>query len=86
MSLVFRVQWQLHLALRYLTEALSQERASSLHTEVQAMIDDVTKLTFADAQTLQEVDVLAHKQELHALLWRVSEAVRADQTSDERGS
>lgn len=76
MSLVFRVQWQLHLSLHYLSKALEQLDDADLHSEVSAMISEITALTMAEPETLKEVDVLAHKQALHALLWKVSQSVR----------
>ncbi|MGW0432817.1 pentapeptide repeat-containing protein [Micromonospora sp. NPDC003197] len=74
---VFATMRQLHELLWYLTEALQLPSARPVHREVRRALDDVERLTHADAQILATVDVAAVRQDVSDLLLRASELARA---------
>ncbi|GAB3278222.1 pentapeptide repeat-containing protein [Parasphingorhabdus pacifica] len=74
---VFPVVRQLHELLWYLTEALDQPRARSVHDDLREALGDIERLTHEDANTLAELDVAAIRGEINPLLLRTSELVRA---------
>lgn len=80
MSHAFRIMWQLHLSLRYLTEALELPAASALHDVVRRATEEIEQLTLAAPEELLAVDIAAHKREVNALLWQVSETVRCSES------
>jgi uncharacterized protein YjbI with pentapeptide repeats len=74
---VFPVMRNLHELLWYLAESLTLRAAKSVHRELRAALDETERLTGQSPQTLLELDVAAHRQDVNALLLRVSELVRA---------
>ncbi|MEV7289339.1 pentapeptide repeat-containing protein [Streptomyces sp. NPDC093252] len=74
---VFPVVRQLHELLRYLTEALTLPAARPVHAEVRGALERTERLTGGTPGELMALDVAAHRQEVGALLLRVSELVRA---------
>ncbi|MET8827188.1 pentapeptide repeat-containing protein [Streptomyces sp. NPDC004610] len=74
---VFPVVRQLHELLRYLTEALTLPAARPVHPEVRRALERTERLTDGSPGELAALDVAAHRQEVGALLLRVSELVRA---------
>jgi uncharacterized protein YjbI with pentapeptide repeats len=75
---VFPVMRQLHELLWYLTEALTLRPAHQLHGELSLALDETERLTRIGPESLTELDVAAHRQEVNALLLRTSELVRAE--------
>ncbi|WP_237534630.1 pentapeptide repeat-containing protein [Streptomyces sp. SID3343] len=74
---VFPVMRNLHELLWYLAESLTLQAAKSVHRDLRAALDETERLTGQSPQTLLEIDVAAHRQDVNALLLRVSELVRA---------
>ncbi|MFI9626535.1 pentapeptide repeat-containing protein [Streptomyces sp. NPDC052042] len=74
---VFPVMRQLHELLWYLTEALSLEPARALHRDIRRRLDETERLTHLPADALADLDVAAHREQVAALLSRVSRDVRA---------
>ncbi|MFI9432109.1 MULTISPECIES: pentapeptide repeat-containing protein [Streptosporangium] len=86
---VFPIMRQLHELLWYLTEALTLRPALPLHEEIRLALDTTERLTRDSPDSLMELDVAAHRQEVSALLLRTSELVRAGagrQKKDRRGA
>ena len=74
---VFPVMRQLHELLRYLTEALSLPAARPLHAEIRGALEATECHTHRTADDLEALDVVAHRDEVAALLARTSDLVRA---------
>ncbi|MFF1920051.1 pentapeptide repeat-containing protein [Streptomyces sp. NPDC058221] len=74
---VFPVMRQLHELLWYLTEAAALAPARPLHGEIGRTLDATERLTRLDADAFADLDVAAHREEVAALLSRISELVRA---------
>jgi uncharacterized protein YjbI with pentapeptide repeats len=86
---VFPIMRQLHELLWYLTEALTLQPARPIHGELRVALDKTERLTHDSADALMELDVVAHRQDVNALLLRTSELVRAEaghQQQDHRGA
>ncbi|MEC4018598.1 pentapeptide repeat-containing protein [Streptomyces sp. H27-D2] len=74
---VFPVMRQLHELLWYLTEALTLRPARPLHSELRRALGETERLTRLSPDSLVELDVAAHRDDVNALLLRASELVRA---------
>jgi uncharacterized protein YjbI with pentapeptide repeats len=74
---VFAIMRQLHEMLWYLTEALAEQPAGSLHAALSAAFDETERLTYGHPDALVELDVAAHRRNVNALLLRTSELLRA---------
>ncbi|MGP3922676.1 pentapeptide repeat-containing protein [Streptomyces sp. 8N616] len=72
---VFPIMRQLHELLWYLTEALALQPA--LRGEIRRALDETERLTQLGPDSLRELDVAAHRQDVNALLLRTSELIRA---------
>jgi uncharacterized protein YjbI with pentapeptide repeats len=86
---VFPVVRQLHELLWYVEEALTLSAARRVHPDLRRQRDVVTGLTRLAPDGLEKLDVAAHRQEVNALLLRVSELVRAQvkgRKKDRRGA
>jgi uncharacterized protein YjbI with pentapeptide repeats len=86
---VFVIMRQLHELLTYLTEALTLQRAHTLHRELGQALDETERLTRGTPDALVKLDVTEHRRDVDALLRRTSELVRADvrrQAIDRRGA
>lgn len=86
---VFPIMRQLHELLWYLTEALTLQPAHPLHGELSLALDETEHLTYNSPDSLLELDMAAHRQDVNALLLRTSELVRAEvrhQKKDRRGA
>lgn len=77
MFAAFTVMRQLNELLWYLNEALSLPTPRSLHDALSDALDETERLTRHRPDDLVELDVAAHRQDVNALLLRVSELVRA---------
>jgi uncharacterized protein YjbI with pentapeptide repeats len=75
---VFTIMRQLHELLWYLTEALTLQKAAALHGELRRALDETERLTLGNPDTLVLLDVPAHQRNIHGLLLRTSELVRAE--------
>jgi len=74
---VFVIMRQLHELLWYLTEALTMPPARRLHGELRRALDQTERLTRRSPESLLELDLAAHRRNVHNLLLRSSELVRA---------
>lgn len=73
---VFLVVRQLHEMLWYLTEALRIQYDSIIKEGISYMISETVRLTNLDADALMELDLVAHRSNVNALLFKTSEFVR----------
>jgi uncharacterized protein YjbI with pentapeptide repeats len=74
---VFLIMRQLHEMLWYLTEALTLQPARPIQEELRSMLSKTEELTGLSADSLIELDVVAHRTNVNALLLHTSELVRA---------
>jgi uncharacterized protein YjbI with pentapeptide repeats len=74
---VFGVMRQLHELLWYLSEALASRRARPLHGELKLAMEATDRMAGGGAEALLELDVRAHRRDVHALLRRASPLMRA---------
>lgn len=74
---VFLIMRQLHELLWYLTDALVSEPARSIHGELSSMLEKTQKLTLLTPDSLLELDVANHREEVNTLLVKTSKLVRA---------
>ncbi|SDK61438.1 Uncharacterized protein YjbI, contains pentapeptide repeats [Nonomuraea maritima] len=77
MYAVFPVMRQLHELLWYLAEALTLEAAGEIRPALAEAFDRTEQLTRQSAESLEQLDVAAHRAEVNMLLLRTSELVRA---------
>ena len=84
MFATFPVMRQLHELLWLLTEALALPAARPLHADLRRALDDTDKLTRADAETILNVDLIALRTEINALLLQASELARAEVRGNKR--
>ncbi|WP_438350606.1 pentapeptide repeat-containing protein [Paenibacillus sp. FA6] len=75
---VFPIMRQLHELLWYLTEALTLQPAHSIQDALSSALDETERLTHLSPDDLMELDVVAHRADVNALLMRTSELVRSD--------
>ncbi|HEX7736435.1 MAG TPA: pentapeptide repeat-containing protein [Ktedonobacteraceae bacterium] len=75
---VFPIVRNLHELLWYLTEALTLQPASSLHSELRLALQETEQLTHSSPAALMELNVTAQRQTANTLLLRASELVRAE--------
>ncbi|MWC29685.1 pentapeptide repeat-containing protein [Paenibacillus sp. MMS18-CY102] len=73
---VFPIMRQLHELLWYLAEALGLPAASAIHAELQAALDETTRLTRLAPEAILQLNVAAHRAEVNILLLRTAELVR----------
>lgn len=76
MFAVFPVMRHLHELLWYLTEALSLQPAGTLHDQLTAAYAETELAASGGPDALASVEVDARRQDVNALLLKVSEAVR----------
>jgi uncharacterized protein YjbI with pentapeptide repeats len=74
---VFPVMRQLHELLWYLTESLMLQEARPIREELRLALDKTEHLTQLNPDSLMELNVLAHRADVNALLLRTSELVRS---------
>ena len=77
MFAVFPVMRQLHELLWYLAEARTLTPARALHGELGLAYEATERLTHESPDSLQDLDVAAHRHDVSELLLRTSELVRA---------
>jgi len=73
---VFLVMRQLHEMLWYLEEAFRIQNDSIIKEEISNIISETVKLTNLDADSLVELDLEAHRNNVNPLLLKTSEFVR----------
>ena len=73
---VFLVMRQLHEMLWYLTESLSLQPARPIQDELSSMLSKTELLTHLSPDSLIELDVASHRDDVNALLLHTSELVR----------
>jgi uncharacterized protein YjbI with pentapeptide repeats len=78
---VFLIMRQLHELLWYLSEALSYQPASSIHSALSSKLDETERLTHLSPDALMELDAAAHRADVNILLLKASEFVRAEARS-----
>jgi len=74
---VFPIMQHLREMLWYLTEALSLNAAASIHDELRNALHKTEELTHLSPDSLIELDVSKHREEVNVLLLHTSELVRA---------
>ncbi|MFJ8824085.1 pentapeptide repeat-containing protein [Streptomyces sp. NPDC102467] len=75
---MFPAMRQLHELLWYLSEVLELRRAEPVHRDARRALDDIERLTRADADELLAADVPAIRADVNTLLLRASDLVRAE--------
>ena len=73
---VFLIMRQLHEMLWYLTESFLLQSIRPIQDEISSMIKKTEDLTHLDPNSLMELDVEAHRDNVNALLLHTSEFVR----------
>ncbi|MBZ9609659.1 pentapeptide repeat-containing protein [Clostridium estertheticum] len=73
---VFLIMRQLHEMLWYLTESLSLQPARPIQNEISSMLNETERLTHLSPDSLIELDVESHRDDVNALLLHTSELVR----------
>ena len=74
---VFLVMRQLHEMLWYLTEAFRIQYDSISQEKISYMISETVRLANLDSDSLINIDLVAHRNNVNALLSKTSEIVRA---------
>jgi len=74
---VFPIMRDLHELLWYLTEALALQAARPLSAELRSALKKTERLTHDSPEALLELDMMAYRQEINALLLHASELARA---------
>ena len=69
---------QLHELLWYLTEALTIQPASPIHSALSAMLDETERLTHLSPDSLMDLDVVVHRADVDTLILKTSELVRTE--------
>lgn len=69
---------QLHELLWYLSDALTLQAASSIHGAMNVALADTERLSNLDPDSLLQIDIVAHRADVNALLIQTSELVRAE--------
>jgi len=75
---VFPIMRQLQEMLWYLTEALTLNLHSKIHSEIQCALDETERLTYLSSDSLLDLDVAAHRVYVNDLLLQTSELVRSE--------
>lgn len=73
---VFLVMRQLHEMLWYLTEAFRIQHDSLIQEKISCMISETVRISKLDADSLIELDLVAHRNNVNTLLSKTSELVR----------
>jgi len=82
---VFNTMRQLHELLWHLTQSMELPQARPLLGELTAARDEMERLTYGSADALMQLDVASHRNNVVALLSRVSEIVRVDAVPQRTG-
>ncbi|OAB34838.1 oxetanocin A resistance protein [Paenibacillus macquariensis subsp. defensor] len=83
---VLSIMRQLHELLWYLSEAMTLQAARSIHSEVSTAFEETERLTHLTPDSLMELDMIAHRADINALLLRTSELVRAEAECKQKSS
>jgi uncharacterized protein YjbI with pentapeptide repeats len=73
---VFLIMRQLHEMLWYLTEAFRIQTNSTIKDKLSLLVSETERLTHLKADSLIELDVASHRDNVNALLQQTSELVR----------
>jgi uncharacterized protein YjbI with pentapeptide repeats len=73
---VFLIMRQLHEMLWYLTEALMLQTNSSLKDKLSDLVSETERLTYLNPDSLIELDIAAHRDNVNTLLRHTSELIR----------
>ncbi|CAI8730933.1 putative low-complexity protein [Brevibacillus sp. IT-7CA2] len=82
---VFPIMWQLHELLWYITEALTQQAAQSLHPELKEALEETQRLTDHGPEDILKLDITLHRAKVNELLLQTSELVRKDAIAKYKG-
>lgn len=74
---VFPIMRDLHELLWYLAEALTLQAVRPLYAELRSVLKETERLTHDSPEALLELDMVAYRQSINALLLRASELARA---------
>lgn len=75
---VFQIMRQLHELIWYLKEALTLHPAHLIHNELGYMLGKTDRITYYSPDSLMELDMAKHREDVDALLKKTSEFVRAE--------
>lgn len=75
---VFLIMRQIHELLWYLTEAITLQPARPIHSALSSMLDETERLSHLSPDSLMELDVAVHRENVNTLLLKTSELVRAE--------
>ena len=76
MFLALPIMQQLHEMLLYLSEILSYDKTSSLHKDVQVLINKTEELTSLEIESLLTVNIPLHRVLVNEILIKASELIR----------
>lgn len=77
---VFPIMRQLQEMLWYLTEALELNLNQKMNFDIQNAYDKTERLTYLPSNSLLDLDLMAHRAYINALLLQTSELVRSEAT------
>ncbi|WP_174615286.1 pentapeptide repeat-containing protein [Virgibacillus ihumii] len=78
MFAVFPLVQQLHEMLWYLKQALILKETQSFHSSLQKMYEETVELTIKTSKEILEIDIVAHRNKVNAILIETSKLYRAD--------
>lgn len=81
---VYPIMQQLHEMLWYLNEALMNDAAKSIYTELRLCFAETEELTYKSPEFIKSIDVTKHRTKVNKLLTRTSELVRAQVTKKQQ--
>jgi uncharacterized protein YjbI with pentapeptide repeats len=81
---VYPIIQQLHEMLWYLNEALMNDAAKSIYTELRLCFVETKELTYKSPEFIKSIDVSEHRTKVNKLLTRTSELVRAQVTTKQQ--
>lgn len=78
MFAVFPLVQQLHEMLWYLKQALTLKETQSIQTSLQLIYEETVELTVKKPKGILEIDIVAHRSNVNALLVETSKMYRSD--------
>lgn len=78
MFAVFPLVQQLHEMLWYLKQAMTLKETQSIQTSIQMIFEETVELTVKKPKEILEIDIVAHRGKVNALLVETSNMYRSD--------
>ncbi len=82
----FLIMRQLHEMLWYLSEAFTLQKSKSIKEDIKLLMDKTESLTMLEPNSLLEVDVEIHRNEVNKFLKNTSEMIRNKYSSRKKGN